>query len=48
MRQVVSVSLKEETVNALREKIKSSDAFRNKSHFIEFAIKKALRDLQNA
>lgn len=44
MRQVVSVSLKEETVNALRDRIRNNDDFRNKSHFIEFAIKKALGD----
>lgn len=44
MRQVVSVSLKEETVNTLRDKIRESDVFRNKSHFIELAIKRALED----
>lgn len=42
MRQVISVSLQESTVNSLREKLRSSDIFRNKSHFIEYAIKKAL------
>ncbi len=38
MRQSVSISLKEETVLALREKIRNSNRFRNKSHLVETAL----------
>ncbi len=44
MRQAVSISLKEETVLALREKIRSSNRFRNKSHLVETAIDEFLKN----
>ena len=42
MRHVISVSLKEKTILELREKVRDNDIFRNKSHFIEYAIKKTI------
>jgi Arc/MetJ-type ribon-helix-helix transcriptional regulator len=42
MRYVISISLSEDTVIKLREKLRLDDSFRNKSHFIEHAIKKAI------
>ena len=36
---------KEKTVLELREKIRKNDSFRNKSHFVEYAIKKALKEV---
>ena len=44
MRHVVSISLSEETILKLREKIRHSSAFRNKSHFVEYAIERLLND----
>lgn len=44
MRHVISISLKEETVLKLKDKIRNSDIFRNKSHAIEYAINKLLRE----
>lgn len=44
MRHVLSISLKEETVLALREKIRNNDFFRNKSHLVENAIKRFLEE----
>ncbi len=44
MRHVVSISLHEDTILKLREKLRLDDSFRNKSHFIEHAIKKAIEE----
>ena len=50
MRQIVSISLKEETALALKEKIRSSSRFRNKSHLVETALDEFLKneDLKEA
>ena len=42
MRQTVSFSLKEETMQKLREKLRGSNSYRNKSHLVECAIEKYL------
>ena len=42
MRQVVSVSLKEETLNKVEKHLVKNSIYRNKSHFIEEAIRRAL------
>lgn len=44
MRHVVSISLKEDTVLRLREKLRECSEFRNKSHLIEYAIERLLED----
>jgi metal-responsive CopG/Arc/MetJ family transcriptional regulator len=42
MRHVVSISLSEDTILKLREKLRHSHDFRNKSHLIEYAIERFL------
>lgn len=44
MRQTVSFSLKEETMSKLREKLRVSNSFRNKSHLVECALEKYLEE----
>ena len=46
MRHVLSVSVKEETILELRDKLRHNKEFRKKSHFVEYAIKKALKELE--
>ncbi|MEK6939719.1 MAG: ribbon-helix-helix protein, CopG family [Nanoarchaeota archaeon] len=43
MRLTVSFSLKEETMNKLREKLRDSNSYRNKSHLVECAIEEYLK-----
>ncbi len=43
MKQKVSVSLEEETIKKIEERIKNS-IFRNKSHLIEYSIKKFIEE----
>ena len=42
MRHVISVSLSEDTILKLRENLRQNSIFRNKSHFIEYAINNVL------
>ncbi|HLD40345.1 MAG TPA: hypothetical protein VJB13_04345 [Candidatus Nanoarchaeia archaeon] len=42
MRQTVSFSLKEETMAKMRERLRNSNSYRNKSHLVECAIEKYL------
>ena len=44
MRQTVSFSLKEETMAKMRERLRNSNSYRNKSHLVECAIEKYLRE----
>ncbi len=44
MRHVISVSISKETLEELREKLRHNPIFRNKSHFIEYAVKRLLKD----
>lgn len=44
MRQVISVSISEGTLLELREALRHSEQYRNKSHFIETAIRQALKE----
>ncbi len=44
MRQTVSFSLKEETMARLREKLRISNSYRNKSHLVECALEKFLEE----
>jgi Arc/MetJ-type ribon-helix-helix transcriptional regulator len=44
MRCPVSVSLKEETVLKIRERLRQSPEFRNKSHLVEYAVEKLLKE----
>ena len=43
MKAKISVSMDEETIKAVEEKVENS-IFRNKSHFIELAVQKALKE----
>jgi Arc/MetJ-type ribon-helix-helix transcriptional regulator len=44
MRQIVCISLKEETLAKLQNKIEKNPSYRNKSHFVEEAIRRALEE----
>jgi len=44
MRLTVSFSLQEETLMKLKEKLRSTNSYRNKSHLVEVAIEKYLED----
>ena len=44
MRQTVSFSLKEETMQRLREILRVSNSYRNKSHLVECALEKFLEE----
>lgn len=44
MRQTVSFSLKEETMQKLREKLRVNNSYRNKSHLVECAIEEYLKE----
>ncbi len=44
MKHKISISVSEETILRLREKLKSSNLFRSKSHLIEYAINSFLED----
>lgn len=46
MRQVVSISLQEDTVTAIEKALEKKGVFRNKSHFVEYAVKKALGEME--
>lgn len=46
MRQVVSISLQEDTVEKIEKALEKKEEFRNKSHFFEYAIKKVLREME--
>ncbi len=46
MRQIVSISLQEDTVTAINKALEKKELFRNKSHFFEYAIKKALGEMK--
>ena len=41
MKQKVSISIEEETIKKVDKRLDSA-SFRNRSHFIEFAVKKLL------
>ena len=43
MKQKMSITVEEETVNEIEERLKDG-SFRNKSHFIEFALNKYLKE----
>ena len=43
MKHVVSVSLDEETIVKIREKLRSDKSFRSKSHVVEEALRDFLR-----
>ena len=42
MKHRISISLDEETVLKMKEKVRISSDFRNQSHFVEIAIKEKL------
>jgi hypothetical protein len=44
MKNVVSFSLEEETLIKLKEKLRGSNIFRNKSHLVEVAIEEYLKE----
>lgn len=44
MRLTVSFSLKEETMAKLHQMLKDSNSYRNKSHLVECAIEKYLKE----
>ncbi len=44
MKHAVSVSLSEDTILKIREKIRHNSIYRNKSHFIEQAIERLMED----
>ncbi len=46
MRQIVSISLQKDTVTAIEKALEKKDVFRNKSHFFEYAVKKALWEMK--
>ena len=46
MKYKTSVSFDEETINAIRNLTKT-DSFRNKSHVIEYAVKKLIKEVKN-
>ena len=43
MKTKISISIDEETVKRIESKL-DDDMFRNKSHFIEYAVKKVLKE----
>ncbi len=45
MKVKISVSMDEKTIKKVEEKVEDS-AFRNKSHFIELAVQKALQEAE--
>lgn len=47
MRHVVSISLSEETLINLREKLRHNSMFRNKSHFVEYVINNYLNKTED-
>ena len=44
MKHRISISLDEETVLKLKEKVRTSSEFRNQSHFVEEAIKRVVEN----
>lgn len=48
MKHRMSISLDEETIALIQARLREpKDAFRNKSHVVEFALKKALGEAEN-
>ncbi len=44
MKHRISISLEEETVLKMKEKVRISSEFRNQSHLVEEAIRKIVED----
>jgi len=44
MRQIITISLKEDTLARLQKKLEKDSVYRNKSHFVEEAIRRALEE----
>jgi predicted DNA-binding protein len=47
MRLTVSFSLKEETIAKMQELLSDGNSYRNKSHLVECAIEKFLREVED-
>ncbi len=46
MKHKTSVAFEEDTIYAIRELVRSG-SFRNKSHVVEFAVKKLVEEVKN-
>lgn len=44
MKHTISFSLREETIQKIREKLRESNTFRSKSHLVDYALEKYLEE----
>lgn len=44
MKHVISISIQMETLGRIKERVRQDSSFRNKSHLIEYAVERLLKD----